>query len=500
MALLENLNPTDPLDRFAAGSPRRAHLVGIAGCGMRALASVLHGWGWELTGSDASAAAIESLGLGEVTISPVHAAQNVPDSADLVIHSDAVASDNVELRRAAELGIPPATYFQVAGHLMRHSRGIAVAGTHGKSTTTAMAARILTDAGLDPTALCGAAELGRPHGGRAGNGKLMLVEACEYRRNFLHLRPRLAAILGIEADHFDCYDTLEELEDAFGIFAASLPTDGVLIAKHDCEITRRAASAATCRVETFGFESGSYRREQREGRGESEGAEFRASPDWTARLLGSRRGRYRFEIFYCGTRFCEVSLQMAGRHNVLNALAAASLAFHEGVGAGQITKSLSEFRGLDRRLQLLGTWRGVTILDDYAHHPTEVSVTLQAIRQMYPRQRLYCVFQPHQASRTARLLDELARSLENVDCLAVADIFRAREGPPRPGEVTADDLAVAVRHRGTSVSDSRSINDIHNELINNLQPGDVLVTIGAGDIQRIADGYIHWIRENRAAG
>jgi len=360
-----------------------------------------------------------------------------------------------------------------------------------------MAARILTDAGLDPTVLCGASELVGPKGGLSGNGELMLVEACEYRRNFLHLRPRLAAILGIEADHFDCYDTLDELENAFRLFAASLPTDGVLLARHDCQITQRVASQAACKVETFGFESETYRREQREGR---DGGEVDTNPDWMARLITSRQGRCQFGITYRGDRFCEISLKMPGRHNALNALAAAGLAFHQGVDAQRIATSLCEFPGLDRRLESLGTWRGVTILDDYAHHPTEVSVTLRTIRQMYPQRRLYCVFQPHQASRTARLLDELAQSLENVDCLAVADIFRAREGPPLPGEVTAADLAAAVRLRGTCVSNSRSINDIHKELINNLQPGDVLVTIGAGDIRRIADGYIHWIRENRAAG
>ncbi len=456
---------------------------------------MLHGWGWKLTGSDGGftshkgATSIESLGLPGVVISAVHAAGNVPPRADLVIHSDAVAADNVELRRAAELGIPTATYFQVAGHLMRQAQGIAVAGTHGKSTVTAMAARILADAGLAPTVLCGAAELGKPHGGLAGkglsgNGPLMLVEACEYRRNFLHLRPRWAAILGIEADHFDCYDTLDELERAFGLFAASICCDGVLLAKHDCQITRRVAATTACKVETFGFDA----------------SDLATKPDWTARLLGSQRGRYRFEIRRDDVRFCAISLRIAGRYNVLNALAAAALAFHQGVGAERIATSLSEFRGLGRRLESLGTWRGVTILDDYAHHPTEVSATLQAIRQMYPGRRLCCVFQPHQVSRTARLLDELAASLENIESLAVAEIFRAREGPPLPGQTTADDLADAIRDRGLSVSRSRSTDEIHKELINNLQPGDVLVTIGAGDIRRIADGYIHWIRENRAAG
>ena len=456
---------------------------------MRALAGVLRGWGWKLTGSDTSAASAASLGLSGVVVSEGHATENVPLRADLVIHSDAVGAENVELRRAAELGIPTATYFQVGGHLMRSCHGVAVAGTHGKSTTTTMAARILTDAGLDPTVLCGAAELGYPGSGIVGNGRsgrggLMLVEACEYRRNFLHLRPRCAVILGIEPDHFDCYETPEELHQAFERFAASVCSDGLLLARHDCSATRRVVSSAACRVETFGFDVSG----------------FVAQSDWVAHVVDSSRGRNRFEVRYLGDHFCKISLKLPGRHNALNALAAAALAFHQGVDAERIATSLCKFRGLDRRLESLGTWRGVEILDDYAHHPTEVSVTLQAIRQMHPGRRLYCVFQPHQASRTARLLDELAESLQNVDCLAVAEIFRAREGCPRPGEVTADDLAEAIRRRGQNVSDARSLNEIHEELINNLQPGDVLVTIGAGDIRRIADGYIHWIRGNRAVG
>ena len=191
---------------------------------------------------------------------------------------------------------------------------------------------------------------------------------------------------------------------------------------------------------------------------------------------------------------------MPGRHNVLNALAAAALAFHQGVDAEQIADSLAGFRGLSRRLESLGTWRGVTILDDYAHHPTEVTAALDTVRRMYPQRRLCCVFQPHQASRTACLLDELAQSLQNVDWLAVADIFRAREGPAQAGQVTAADLADRVAELGVEVSGSHSMDDIHKGLTDHLQPGDVLLTIGAGDIRRIADGYIYWIRENRAAG
>lgn len=477
--------------------PGNAHLLGIAGSGMRALAKVLCGWGWKLTGSDVSSDAIESVDLSAASIRRGHAAENVPADADIVIHSDAVAADNVELRRAAELGIPTATYFQVAGRLMRRARGIAVAGTHGKSTATAMAARILTDANLDPTVLCGAAALGETDGGRAGGSGLMLVEACEYRRNFLHLRPRAAAILGVEPDHFDCYKTPRELEEAFGLFAGSVETDGVLLVRHDCRASRRAAAAAACGVETFGFDECGTRRSRKRLEGAFQGA---ARPDWAARILESPAGCYRFQILHRNRPFCDVSLQPPGRHNVLNALAAAALAFHQGVDAGQIACSLAGFRGLCRRMEDLGTWRGVTVLDDYAHHPTEVTAALAAVRQMHPKRRLCCVFQPHQALRTARLLDELAQSLQNVDCLAVADIFRAREGPAQTGQVTAADLADRVGEFGAEVFGSHSMDDIHRELTNHLEPGDVLLTIGAGDIRRIADGYIHRIRENRAAG
>ena len=458
--------------------PGRAHLVGAAGSGMRALARVLHGWGWKLTGSDTSVKAVEAAALPTVSLSCSHKAENVPADADIVIHSDAIAANNVELRRAAELDIPTATYFQVAARLMQNTQGVAIAGTHGKSTTTAMAARIMVDAGLDPTVLCGAAELGRPDGGRAGRDGLFVVEACEYRRNFLYLKPRIAAILNVEPDHFDCYNSTDELHRAFGRFAASVDADGLLLVHNDCQASRRAAAGAACRVETFGF----------------------VESDWTVRVLDCHRGRYRFLILRNNSPFCDVALKTPGRHNVLNALAAAALASHQGVEADKIASSLSAFPGLSRRLEHLGTWQGVTVLDDFAHHPTEVSATLEAVGQMYPNRRLCCVFQPHQASRTARLLDELARSLENVDCLAVADIFRAREGPAKPGQVTAADLADRVSRRGVKVLGSHSIGDIHEELVNTMRPGDVLLTIGAGDIRRIADGYFHRIREHRAAG
>ena len=246
----------------------------------------------------------------------------------------------------------------------------------------------------------------------AGRDGLALVEACEYRANFLHLRPQHAAILGIEPDHFDCYDSLEQIELAFRRFAASVPEEGLLLVRHDCPSTRRATAGLRCRIESFGWA---------------------ADADWSVHRLTEERGRFSYELRHRGRHFCRVRLRMPGRHNVLNSLAAATLAWHNGATAGQIAAGLGRFAGLHRRLEVLGTWRGVTLLDDYAHHPTEVVNSLDAICRMFPRRRVWCVFQPHQVSRTSRLLDELAVSLQNADRVLVAEIFAPRGESPAGG-------------------------------------------------------------------
>ena len=466
-------NPWDGSDT------RRAHLVGIAGSGMRALADVMLAAGWTLSGSDLRIAPARELALAGVRLREGHAAEYLPPRTGLVVHSDAVAEHNPELRRAAELGIPTLSYFRMVGRLTSGMRVLAVAGAHGKSTTTAMAGHVFTHAGRDPTVFCGAAPLGRSSGGRGGGGEVALVEACEYRANFLHLRPDQAVILGIEPDHFDCYDSPAELERAFARFARSVPGGGLLLARHDCQSTQRAVAQARCRVESFGLQE---------------------AADWSAGRLSPLRGHYAFEIRRLGRSLCHVSLQVPGRHNVLNALAAAALGLAAGVPPDRIALALGSFSGLHRRMESLGTWRGVRLIDDYAHHPTEVAAALGTVRRMHPGRRVWCVFQPHQVSRTERLLDELAASLQNADVVLVADIFRARECPPHSGEVTAADLARRVRCGGVEVPRLHTIDQIARLLETRPPPGDVLITIGAGDIRRICDGFIKGIRGDRTAG
>jgi UDP-N-acetylmuramate--alanine ligase len=482
---------------------------------MSALAEVLRQDDWGVSGSDAASPAPHSrptqrAGLGTAECArkdyfqPGHSSAHITPDIDLVIYSVAVGPENVELRRAGELGIPTLTYAQMLGRLMAGKQGLAVAGTHGKSTTTAMAAGVLVAAGLDPTVVCGAIPLGAASGGRHGRGDLVLVEACEYRGNFLHLRPRQAAILGIEPDHFDCYDSLDELERAFAQFTALTPKDGLLVVRHDCPVSRRVAAAAGCRIETFGIQGTvpifGHRRGASARKWDCPPWLTEPEADWSARNLTARAGRYRLEIHHRGRLLGRVALRAPGRHNVLNALAAAALSRAAGAAPRAILAGLSGFDGLRRRLEVLGSAGGITVVDDYAHHPTEVAATLDALRRMFPRRRLWCVFQPHQASRTARLLDPLAASLQNADRVAVAEIFRAREGPPRGGEVTAATLAARVRARGTTTLDVHSVEEISRAVAPHLHAGDVLVTMGAGDIGRMAHGILERFREDRAAG
>lgn len=457
---------------------RRVHLVGIAGCGMRSLAEVLLARGARLSGSDRDPGPVHALASAGVVLSAGHAAEHLPEELDLLVYSDAVPEENSERRRARDRGIRSLSYFQVLGRLMASRRGIAVAGTHGKSTAAAMLGEILVQDGQDPTVVYGAMPLRGSSGGRAGRGDLMVAEACEFRRNFLHLHPRAAAILGIELDHFDCYPTASDLDRAFAQFAAQVASEGLLVV-HDDPRSRRAAEAASCRVERFGLG---------------------ASADWVAHDCIDRWGRFAFRLEYHGQLVAEVQLAVPGRHNVLNALAAAALAWHQGVEGPKIAQCLNGWSGLARRLEFLGDWRGVARVDDYAHHPSEVAAGLAALRRVYPGRRICCVFQPHQASRTARLLDELAASLHNADCVAVAEIYRAREPAWQPGEVTAADLAGRLRRRGAQVAGVHALEEIVCLLGAALRPGDVLVTMGAGDIRRVHDDLMDRFGKDRAAG
>ena len=446
---------------------RGTYFIGLGGSGMRALATVMAGRDGYVRGSERSVSSRRQLcRLGWHVAADADAVQLPPD-CQMVVYSDAVPEDHPQRLAARSLRIPQHSYARTLGRWMSQRQGLAVAGTHGKSTITAMAAQILTTAGQDPSFVCGAGPVaGSQTGGQAGAGPVFLAEACEYRKNFLHLHPHAAVVSGIEPDHFETYDTMDQLRQSFSDFVQQIDPRGLLVLRRGCRAAREMKRTARCRVETYGLS----------GRA-----------DWRAVRIAGESGRYVFAIKYRDLLIGRVRLQTPGRHNVLNALAAAALAHCGGARSADITRGLSEFRGLRRRLQPLGTCRGVHLWDDFAHHPTAVAAALLTLREIYPKSRLWCVFQPHQASRTARLMDEFARQLQNADVVAVASIYRAREGRWRQGEPTAADLARAVRAQGTPTLRCHAIEAIQRQLT--CCPGDVLVTLGAGNISRLHHAF-----------
>lgn len=443
-----------------------AHLVGICGSGMKALAEMLSGLGWTISGSDLQPPpdSLELLGRKGFQVHHGHAQEFVPGDADLLIYSPAIAAFNPERVRAEQLGIPQWSFNELLGELMKTRIGVSIAGTHGKSTTTAMVASVLRDAGLSPSAVIGAELVSSGVSGWAGESKLFVVESCEYQKNFLTLSPTHAVLTGIEADHFDCFHNLIETREAFAEFASRLPSHGHLIIRGDCEATRVAAASSVAQIETFSL---------------------RDCSDWWAADLRPTSDGLHFRVFYGDRFFTEVSLRIPGRHNVLNAIAAVAMCHHLGVSASAVREGLSEFRGTKRRFEVLGSWHGVTLIDDYAHHPTAVMATLQTAREQFPGRRVLCAFQPHQESRTRALLDDFSESFGAADEVFLAPIFTAREEGSATAEKTNAELAELIASRGQAVRLLPSLDRLMDELDDAARPGDVLITMGAGDINRI---------------
>ncbi len=471
------LSPSNSVNELRWDRPRRVHFVGIGGAGMRSLAKVLYEFDWDVSGSDISCDELHLPKTRGLTIYRGHSPLVVTDDIDLVIYSDAIRPNNVELVRARANDTPTLSYAEFLGQMSLRTKTIAVAGTHGKSTTTAMAAEIFRAGGLNPTTVYGASLTDEQPGGGAGSTSQLLVEACEYRRNFLHFSPDVALLLGCQWDHVDCYASQSEVQQAFTDFVERVPSHGLVVAHEDCPIIQLAKNGAA-RTVTFGT---------------------RPTTDWRAGNLHAHRGVYRFSIFNKQQHLCDVPLQVAGKHNLLNALAAAAMAAESGISSRAIREGLSSFPGLHRRLEWVGTHAGVTLLDDYGHHPTEVSATLSAVRAMYPNRRLWCIFQPHQGDRTAAMLEHFAGSLQNCDKRCIADVFQAR--PNATGRnATAADLATCCRAMGADVPEQHSLEEIVELLADTLQAGDVLLTIGAGNIRNVIHEWSDRVRRYRPTG
>lgn len=443
----------------------RVHFVGIGGSGMSGLAELLQGQGYTVTGSDlAEGAAVARLRELGVPVRRGHAPQAVV-GADVVVVSSAVAADNPEIAEARRRGVPVIPRAEMLAEVMRLKHGIAVAGTHGKTTTTSLIAHLLDVAGLDPTAVVGGRVIGRgPErtGTRLGAGPLLVAEADESDGSFLRLRPVIAVVTHLEPEHLEHWGSEEALHRAFVDFAASVPFWGLAVLCIDHPGVQAILPEVGRRVATYGL---------------SAQAELRA-----AALRREGEG-LRFELQRGAESLGEARLPLPGRHNVRNALAAVAVALELEVPVARVVEGLASFAGVERRFETRGRARGVRVVDDYGHHPTEVRATLAAAREVHPG-RLVVVFQPHRFTRTRDLWDDFAAAFHEADVLIVTDVYAAGE-PEIPGVESAA-LVRAIRARGhRQVRHVAELKHVAEHLVPELEPGDLVLTLGAGDVTRL---------------
>jgi UDP-N-acetylmuramate--alanine ligase len=473
--LLHTLKPRVARSPFAG---RHVHFVGIGGSGMCGLAHMLVDLGAHVSGTDRTASVVtDALAAAGAAVSYQESADSLPSDAQIVVHSAAIKPEHPELvaarqRQAAGADVEILKYAQLLGRVMALRHGVAIAGTHGKSTTTALLAHILLSSGLDPSFVVGATSAQLGGSARSGNGDFFVVEACEFDRSFHNLHPQFAVALNIEEDHLDYYKDIHEIVDSFGVFLSQVDPTGVVLISATDENCAQAAKMALARVETYGIDT---------------------AADWQA--LGIRRfqGKAHFAVNYRGKPMGRLALAIAGRHNVGNALVAAALATHCGVAWDKIAAAVESFHGADRRSQLLLTTpapQNVRLVDDYGHHPTEIRATLLALREHYRPERLICVFQPHQHSRTRFLLDDFARSFAHADLTIVPDIFFVRDSEADRKAVSAAMLVEKIEANGREAKYIADFPAIVDYLLADLRPGDLIVSMGAGPVWKVTDELV----------
>jgi UDP-N-acetylmuramate--alanine ligase len=464
----------------------RVHFIGIGGSGLSAIARLLLESGYEVSGSDRALTPFaEEVRKAGANVYIGHHPRNI-GKADWVVRSSAVADDNPEVQAAKRAGIPVYKRADFLGRLMENKTGIAIAGTHGKTTTTAMTAWVLRELGRDPSFIVGGVVNNLGVNARAGKGNLFVIEADEYDYMFLGLKPQIEVVTSLEHDHPDLFPTFESMKVAFEKFVNLLPADGTLIV---CAEDPGAVSLipparrAGVNVVAYGLH----------------GEETINSPFWVRAqdIEPNRRGGFDFRMSSNlgdnGSASVFVSLQVPGKHNVLNALAALAIVDLLGLARERAAKALGDFTGTGRRFQLRGEVNGISIFDDYAHHPTEIKATLAGARARYPERRIWAVWQPHTYSRTQTLFLEFSRAFKDADEVIVTEVYAARE-PKR--EFTSAEVVSAMPH--LSARYIESLKDVADYLIEHLQPGDVLLVLSAGDADQVSGSVLKGLQERQA--
>ena len=461
------------------------HFIGIGGTGLSAMARVMLESGYQVTGSDRCMSTLaKGLQDAGVQIDIGHRAENLR-GAQVVVRSSAIPDDNVEVLAAHKLGIPVLKRSEFLSVLMEGRLGIAVAGTHGKTTTTAMIAWMLTYLKQDPSFIVGGVLDNLGSNAHAGNGEAFVIEADEYDHMFLGLKPKLAVITNIEHDHPDCYPTKADFFNAFDQFAAQVWSDGLLLVCANDPGAARLGEIARQR----GQKVCSY---AIQGENQTQLADYQA-----AKIAITPDGGMSFEFSFISKRekveqYPGIKIRLPGMHNVQNALATLAVAHQMQLAIDQAAEALAEFRGTGRRFEIRAQVSGVTVIDDYAHHPTEIKATLAAARLRYPHSKLWVVWQPHTYSRTRLLFNDFAAAFEQADQVVVTDVYAAREIPPDDGYSSRQVVTAMADPKVRYMAD---FSEVASYLVNHMNAGDVLMVLSAGDADQISKQVAVFLQE-----
>ncbi|WP_070001089.1 UDP-N-acetylmuramate--L-alanine ligase [Cellulosilyticum sp. I15G10I2] len=445
---------------------KKIHFIGIGGISMSGLAEIVHNRGSIVTGSDAKSSHttchLEEIGI---KVYYGHSAAHITDDIDLVVYTAAIAQDNPELLACQKLNVDTVTRSQFLGLIMKDYKfPICVSGTHGKTTTTSMLSHGLLSAGFDPTITVGGILKAINGNIRIGKSEYFVTEACEYCNSFLDFFPKVGIILNIEADHLDYFKDIDHIRRSFQKFACSIPEDGFLAVNGEIDALDEFLMPIPCKTETFGL-----------------------TPDfnWYAdHIVFDDKACASFDVYYNGSLKGHITLNAPGTHNILNCLSVCAVCHYLGISIDRLNEGLTRFTGADQRFEVKGKVHDITIVDDYAHHPTEIAATLQ-VAKAYPHNKLYIVFQPHTYTRTKAFLNEFASVLSLVENVIITDIYAARE--KNPGDISAEDIVKTIHNLGKTALYISDFDEIANYLLEHAVPHDLIITMGAGNINQVAD-------------
>ncbi len=454
-------------------NPIHVHFIGIGGSSMSGLAELLHTRGFTVSGSDVQHSTVcYQLEQQGIRVAYGQIAENITSDINLIVYTAAIQPENPEFQASVASGIPMMDRAEFLGQLMKQYRdAISIAGTHGKTTTSSMLAMIFLEAKLDPTISLGAVLEPIHSSSRSGQSEHFVVESCEYKNSFLKFYPKHEIILNIEAEHLDFFHDLEDIRHSFRLFLEKLTADSHLVIQGDIERLSELTDGIPAQITTYGI---------------SQTADV--YDYYASNLSYDECGCGSYDLMHNGKLLAHISLSVVGVHNISNSVAAAAMANLLGVPMDAIVAALHKFGGAKRRFENKGELGGITIIDDYAHHPTEIHATLTAA-QNYPHQTLWCVFQPHTFSRTKALLDDLVTSLAVADKIVLADIYSASREKD-PGDISSKDIQRKLTELGKNAWYFPSFDEIEKFLLENCTNGDLLITMGAGDIVKVGESLL----------